>query len=119
MANVPHRHMTTDAQSLPDHIRTQAAASLARPASGARKIPQIPREALANALTGAQVIRNRIAHTLGEGARVFARPTRSSRAAWHAGRFVGRIEGALKLALFGVRLWWRRRNTREDQAPSA
>ncbi len=118
MANVPPRHMTTDAQSLPDHIRTQAAASLARPSSGARKLPR-PREGLANMLTGAGIIRKGIAHTLGEGARVFARPTRSSRAAWHAGRFVGRIEGALKLALFGVRLWWRRRNTRHDHTPSA
>ncbi len=118
MANVPPRHMTTDAQSLPDHIRTQAAASLARPSSGARKLPR-PREGLANMLTGAGIIRNRIAHILDGPIWARVLPSRSTCVAWHIGRFVGRIEGALKLALFGVRLWWRRRNTRHDHTPSA
>jgi hypothetical protein len=112
------RPKTSAARWFAGHIGTPATAARSR----ARTVAdtwKLPRERLVNVFTGAENIRKGIAHMLGGPLWAYVLPSRSTRVGWHIGRFVGRIEGALGVVVFGVRLWWRRRNMREDQTPSA
>lgn len=118
MPDLSLNRMTAEARSLADRIGVETTEALIRAASG---VQQTSGEGLAAAMTGAKAVGKEVGHEITEGVQVLALPTGSARAAWRAGRFVGRIEGAMKLALFGIRLWWRRRgkSRREGQSSPA
>jgi hypothetical protein len=118
MRNLPINRMRTDAQSLADQIGAQTTEALIRSVSG---VQQTMSEGLATAREGAETAAGQLGQAgqgISEGLQSVALPTTSARMAWRAGRFVGRIEGAVRLARFGVRFWWRRRQRRgQGQEP--
>lgn len=109
MSNIPFDRIRSDAQSLADQVGAQTADALIRAISGVQETAsgqmQTARAGVAEA--GEQV--GKITHGVAEGVQGVALPTPSLRMAWRAGRIVGRIEGAIRLAAFGVRFWWKRR----------
>lgn len=101
--------MTRDARSVADQLGAQTTEALIRAVSGARRVSN---EGVAAATAGAEALGGQIEQAgqeIAQGAQALALPGASARTAWRAGRFVGRIEGALRLARFGVRFWWKRR----------
>lgn len=109
MRDVSFNRMTADARSLADHLGAQTTEALIRAVSG---VQQTASEGLATAREGAEGASSQIGqigHGMAEGVRTLSLPNTSARMAWRAGRFVGRIEGAVRLAAFGGRFWWRRR----------
>lgn len=104
--------LATDARSLADRFGTQTTEALIRAVSGVQSTTS---EGLATALEGAQAAGGQVGRGITEGVQSLALPTTSTRVAWRSGRFVGRIEGAVRLAAFGVRFWWRRRQRRGQQ----
>ncbi len=117
MRDVSFNHLTTDARSLADQLGAQTTEALIRAVSG---VQQIANEGLATAQEGvgsAGVQIAQIGQGMAEGVQTLTLPNTSARMAWRAGRFVGRIEGAMRLAAFGVRFWLRRRQ-RSRQARS-
>lgn len=115
MQDLRLNQMTTDARALADHIGSQTAEALIRATSG---IQQASSETLATAADGIQSVGGWVGHEVAETTQTIALPSASARTAWRAGRFVGRIEGAVKLALFGVRFWRRRQKRRGQQQRS-
>jgi hypothetical protein len=114
MPNVPLNRIGSDAQSLADRVGTQTAEALIRAISGVQQSAsgQLETARAGAAVAGEQV--GQITRGVAEGVQSVALPSPSARLAWRAGRLVGRIEGAVRLAAFGVRFWWRRRQ-REPQ----
>ena len=109
MRESPFNHMTSDARSLADRLGAQTTEALIRAASG---VQQTATEGLATAREGAESAGGQIGQVgqgIAESVQTLALPNTSARMAWRAGRVVGRIEGAVRLAAFGVRFWWRRR----------
>lgn len=109
MRDLPFDQMTTEARSLADRLGAQTTEALIRAVSG---VQQTTNEGLAAAresaeATGRQI--GQIGQGMAEGVQAMALPNTSTRMAWRAGRLVGRVEGAVRLAAFGVRFWWRRR----------
>lgn len=117
MQNLSLGQMSTEARSLADRIGSETTEALIRAVSG---VQQASSQGAEVALTGAQAVGKEVGHDVAEGARALALPTGSARAAWRTGRVVGRIEGAVKLAMFGVGLWWRvRRRSRHERPEPA
>lgn len=115
MRNVSLNRLTNDARSLTDRLGAQTTEALIRAATGVQATAS---EGLATAkegaaATGTQV--GQIGQGVAEGMQTLALPNTSTRMAWRAGRFVGRIEGAVRLAAFGVRFWWRRRQRQRQR----
>jgi hypothetical protein len=109
MRSLSFDRMRTDAQSLADRLGAQTTEALIRSVSG---VQQTVSEGLTTAREGAETATGQLGQVgqgISEGLQNVALPTTSARMAWRAGRFVGRIEGAVRLAIFGVRFWWRRR----------
>ena len=109
MKNLSFNDLTTDARSLADRLGAQTTEALIRAAAG---IQQTANEGVTTAREGTQSAIGMISpiqQGVTEGVQTLALPTTSARMAWRAGRFVGRLEGAVRLAAFGVRIWWRRR----------
>lgn len=118
MQDLSLNRMTADARSLADRLGTQTTEALIRAASG---VQQTTSEGLATAREGAESAGDQISQFgqgIADGMQDLALPNTSARMAWRAGRFVGRIEGAVRLAAFGVRFWWRRRQ-RGNQGQSS
>lgn len=111
MQDLQLNRMTADARALADQIGSQTAEALIRATSG---IQQTSSEKLTTAVEGVQAAGGRIGHEVAEATQTITLPSASARTAWRAGRFVGRIEGAMKLALFGLR-FWRRRQQRQKR----
>lgn len=112
MRNLSFNQMTTDARSLADRLGSQTTEALIRSVSG---VQQASSEGLSAATTGAAAVGGQIGQGITEGVQSLALPTTSTRMAWRAGMLVGRIEGAVRLAAFGVRFWWRRRQHRRQK----
>jgi hypothetical protein len=119
MQNLTLHRMTSDARSLADRFGTQATEALIRSVSG---VQETANEGLASVregvmATGSQIGQGvaaaggQVEQGITEGAQALT-PNTSARVAWRAGRLVGRVEGAVRLAAFGVRFWWRRRGRR-------
>jgi hypothetical protein len=112
MPDLSFNRMREDTRSLAERLGAQTTEDLIRAASG---VPQTVGAGLATAREGAQSAAGQLGqagHDLAEGLQSVALPTTSARMAWRTGRLVGRIEGAVRLASFGVRFWWRRRRAR-------
>ncbi len=105
----PVNRITTDARTLADQIGSQTTESLIRAVSGAQKAAS---EGIETAREGAQAANEQVGQGGVEGIRALTGQNTSVRIAWRAGRLVGRVEGALRLASFGVRFWWKRRRRR-------
>jgi hypothetical protein len=118
MPNTPSTKMTTDARSLADRLGSQTTEALIRAVAGVQQSASVPAEAARASAEAASQHIGQAVHGLAEGVQDVALPTFSTRMAWRAGRVVGRIEGAIRLAAFGVRFWWRRRR-RQGQAGHA
>lgn len=106
--------MTRDARSVADQLGTQTTEALIRAVSGAR---QRSHEGVETAAAGMEALGGKVeqvGHKTARSTPSLALPRVSVRAAWRAGRYIGRIEGALRLARFGTRFWWRRRQRRKD-----
>ena len=116
MRDLRFKQMTTDARSLADRLGSQTTEALIRAVSG---VQQTSSEGLSTAAAGAAAVGGQIGEGITGGVQTLALPNTSARMAWRAGRFVGRIEGAVRLASFGVRFWWRRRQRggQEQTAP--
>ncbi len=105
----PVNRITTDARSLADRIGSQTTEALIRAVSGAQ---QVASEGIETAREGAQGASEQVGQGVAEGIQTLTGRNTSVRIAWRAGRLVGRVEGALRLASFGVRFWWKRRRRR-------
>lgn len=115
MRDLPFNQMTTDARSLADRFGAQTTEALIRAATGVQATAS---DGLATAKEGAAAAGGQIGQIgqgMAEGMQSIALPNTSARVAWRAGRFVGRIEGAVRLAAFGVRFWWRRRQRQRQR----
>lgn len=116
MRDLRFNQMTADARSLADRLGSETTEALIRAVSG---VQQTSSEGLSTAAAGAAAVGGQIGEGITEGVQTLALPNTSARMAWRAGRFVGRIEGAVRLASFGIQFWWRRRRRqgREQTAP--
>jgi hypothetical protein len=106
MRDMSLNRMKGDVRSLADRIGSQTTEALIRAASG---VKEASGEGMTTSVGGAQHLGEQVGHDISERTQSLALPTPSARVAWRAGRMVGRIEGAVRLAWFGVRFWWRRR----------
>lgn len=110
--------LTSDARALAEQFGTQTTEALIRAVSG---VQEASGESIASATASAQSVSERAGRAVAEQAPDIALPNTSTRVAWRAGRFVGRIEGAFRLARFGGRVWWRQRQRahrrNQDQGP--
>lgn len=101
--------LTVNARSLADRLGVETTEALIRAVSGVESSAAEGVSALQKgqeaAVSGGQQLGSDISRRL----QTLAAPTPSARLAWRAGRVVGRVEGAMRLAAFGVRFWWRRR----------
>ena len=114
MQDLSLNSITSDAQALANYLGTQTTEALIRAVSG---VQQTAREGVAAVRDGAESAGSQISQVgqeLAGGIQTVVVPKMSARMAWRAGRTVGRIEGAVRLAAFGARFWWRRRQ-RERQ----
>jgi len=109
MRDLPIGRMTSDVRSLAEQIGSQATEALIRVASG---VEQASGEGLSAAASSAQRVGGQAGQTVSGQVQSLALPTVSARVAWRAGKIIGRVEGAVRLARFGVRIWWRQRQRR-------
>jgi hypothetical protein len=120
MSNLRFERLAGDARSLADQLGSQTTETLIRAVSGVQQAASAPAEV---AREGAGAAGNQIGqavHGVADGVQNVALPTPSARMAWRAGRVLGRIEGAIRLAVFGLKVWRRTRKragqTRQAQA---
>lgn len=113
MRDLPFNQLTADARSLADRLGSQTAEALIRAASGTK---QTAGEGVSTAAAGMAAVGGQVGQGITEGVEAIALPNTSARMAWRAGRLVGRVEGAVRLAAFGVRFWWKRRQRRGQES---
>lgn len=118
MQDVPLSQMTTEARSLADRLGAQTTEALIRAATGVQETASDGLAAVKEGTEAAGGQIGQIGQGVAEGVQTLALPNMSARMAWRAGRLIGRIEGAVRLAAFGIRFWWRRRQRGKQEETS-
>ncbi|HEY7782923.1 MAG TPA: hypothetical protein VIC85_22210 [Ktedonobacterales bacterium] len=112
----PLVRLTNDTRALAERMGSETTAALVRAAAGVRVTTETVASAAAE---GAGTLGRTAGEGIAGGVRAAAFPSVGARGAFRMGRFVGRIEGAVKLALFALRRWRRRANRRQVAARDA
>ena len=101
--------LTANARSLADQFGAETTETLIRAISGIERTATEGTTAVQKGQEAVVSGGQQLGGAISRGMQTMATPTPSTRLAWRAGRFVGRVEGAMRLAAFGVRLWRRQR----------